>query len=202
MVAEGAAHIYPRLAPTSEWDTCAAQAIVECAGGEVLQHAGGKDCEPGKPVAYNKPDRDREGGGGLDLDRRLCHQVEADPLRLLDSALPQKELLDHRNLRVGHFDEEGRTGVKSIRDWHLHLEAVRRSHRQHLALVQTRRHLHLKVLLGPRTARPVAAAALSLTTITTPHAITAAGVSPVTVHGEVVTFIVNLDIDCMPQSIL
>ena len=56
MVAEGAAHIYPRLAPTSEWDTCAAQAIVECAGGEVLQHAGGKDCEPGKPVAYNKPE--------------------------------------------------------------------------------------------------------------------------------------------------
>ena len=32
MVAEGAAHVYPRLAPTSEWDTCAAQAIVECAG--------------------------------------------------------------------------------------------------------------------------------------------------------------------------
>jgi len=56
MVAEGAAHVYPRLAPTSEWDTCAAQAIVECAGGEVLQHAGGKDCSPGKPVAYNKPE--------------------------------------------------------------------------------------------------------------------------------------------------
>ena len=35
MVAEGAAHIYPRLAPTSEWDTCAAHAIVLCAGGEV-----------------------------------------------------------------------------------------------------------------------------------------------------------------------
>ena len=56
MVAEGAAHVYPRLAPTSEWDTCAAQAIVECAGGEVLQHAGGKACDPGKPVAYNKPE--------------------------------------------------------------------------------------------------------------------------------------------------
>lgn len=34
-VAEGAAHVYPRLAPTSEWDTCAAHAIVECAGGKV-----------------------------------------------------------------------------------------------------------------------------------------------------------------------
>ena len=54
MVAEGAAHVYPRLAPTSEWDTCAAQAIVECAGGEVLQFAGGKECDAGKPVVYGK----------------------------------------------------------------------------------------------------------------------------------------------------
>ena len=54
-MAEGAAHIYPRLAPTSEWDTCAAQAIVECAGGKVLQHPGGEgDCEAGQPVRYNK----------------------------------------------------------------------------------------------------------------------------------------------------
>jgi 3'(2'), 5'-bisphosphate nucleotidase len=37
MVAEGAAHIYPRLAPTCEWDTCAAHAIVLEAGGEVIQ---------------------------------------------------------------------------------------------------------------------------------------------------------------------
>ena len=35
MVAEGTAHVYPRLAPTMEWDTCAAQAIVEVAGGKV-----------------------------------------------------------------------------------------------------------------------------------------------------------------------
>jgi 3'(2'), 5'-bisphosphate nucleotidase len=54
MVAEGTAHIYPRLAPTSEWDTCAAQAIVECAGGKVLQAEGGQPCEAGKPVRYNK----------------------------------------------------------------------------------------------------------------------------------------------------
>lgn len=37
MVAEGAAHMYPRLAPTCEWDTAAAHAIVEEAGGRVLQ---------------------------------------------------------------------------------------------------------------------------------------------------------------------
>lgn len=35
LVAEGAAHYYPRLGPTSEWDTGAAQAVVEAAGGKV-----------------------------------------------------------------------------------------------------------------------------------------------------------------------
>ncbi len=37
MVAEGVADIYPRLAPTMEWDTAAAHAIVLEAGKEVLQ---------------------------------------------------------------------------------------------------------------------------------------------------------------------
>ncbi len=36
LVAEGAADLYPRLALTSEWDTAAAQAVVEAAGGEVV----------------------------------------------------------------------------------------------------------------------------------------------------------------------
>jgi 3'(2'), 5'-bisphosphate nucleotidase len=36
LVAEGKADLYPRLAPTSEWDTAAAQAIVEAAGGAVV----------------------------------------------------------------------------------------------------------------------------------------------------------------------
>jgi len=35
LVAEGEADIYPRLGPTSEWDTAAAQAVVEAAGGLV-----------------------------------------------------------------------------------------------------------------------------------------------------------------------
>ncbi|KAJ8599233.1 hypothetical protein CTAYLR_006397 [Chrysophaeum taylorii] len=61
MVAEGRAHVYPRLAPTMEWDTCAAHAIVECAGGEVLQFPGTYDGHPGdldegKPLRYNKKD--------------------------------------------------------------------------------------------------------------------------------------------------
>jgi 3'(2'), 5'-bisphosphate nucleotidase len=46
LVAEGAADVYPRLGPTSEWDTAAAQAILECAGGSMI------DLD-GRPVAYN-----------------------------------------------------------------------------------------------------------------------------------------------------
>ena len=40
MIAEGRADIYPRFAPTSEWDTAAAQAVVEGAGGSVLDTNG------------------------------------------------------------------------------------------------------------------------------------------------------------------
>lgn len=40
LVAEGKADIYPRLGPTSEWDTAAAQAIVEAAGGRVTDTQG------------------------------------------------------------------------------------------------------------------------------------------------------------------
>ncbi|MHB1530120.1 MAG: 3'(2'),5'-bisphosphate nucleotidase CysQ [Acidiferrobacteraceae bacterium] len=36
LVAEGSADLYPRLGPTMEWDTAAAQCIVEQAGGAVL----------------------------------------------------------------------------------------------------------------------------------------------------------------------
>jgi 3'(2'), 5'-bisphosphate nucleotidase len=46
MVAEGAADLYPRLGPTSEWDTAAAQAVVEGAGGCVVTL-------DGRPLAYN-----------------------------------------------------------------------------------------------------------------------------------------------------
>jgi len=36
MIAEGKADLYPRFGPTSEWDTAAAQAVVEQAGGVVI----------------------------------------------------------------------------------------------------------------------------------------------------------------------
>ena len=50
LLAEGKAHFYPRLAPTMEWDTAAAQCILEEAGGSVLQ------LNNLQPVVYNKPD--------------------------------------------------------------------------------------------------------------------------------------------------
>lgn len=46
-VAEGSADLYPRLAPTCEWDTAAGQAVVEGAGGVV------HDLQ-GNPLAYGK----------------------------------------------------------------------------------------------------------------------------------------------------
>ena len=36
LLAEGKADIYPRLAPTSEWDTAAAHAVLSAAGGEIF----------------------------------------------------------------------------------------------------------------------------------------------------------------------
>jgi 3'(2'), 5'-bisphosphate nucleotidase len=41
-VAEGAADVYPRLAPTSEWDIAAGHALVVAAGGAVVAPDGGK----------------------------------------------------------------------------------------------------------------------------------------------------------------
>lgn len=46
-IAEGAADLYPRLAPTMEWDTAAAQAVLEAAGG-IVQNV------QGEPLQYSK----------------------------------------------------------------------------------------------------------------------------------------------------
>lgn len=48
-VAEGEADIYPRLAPTCEWDTAAAQAVLEGAGGMVVDLHG-------QPLLYGNLD--------------------------------------------------------------------------------------------------------------------------------------------------
>jgi hypothetical protein len=49
LVAEGTADFYPRLGPTSEWDTAAAQAVLEVAGGAVTTL-------DGQPLRYNRRD--------------------------------------------------------------------------------------------------------------------------------------------------
>jgi len=43
--------VYPRLVGTSEWDTAAGQAVLEAAGGSLL------DWHTGTPLRYGKPDR-------------------------------------------------------------------------------------------------------------------------------------------------
>ena len=48
ILAQGGAHVYPRLAPTMEWDTGAAQIILEEAGGQII------NVETNTPLAYNK----------------------------------------------------------------------------------------------------------------------------------------------------
>jgi 3'(2'), 5'-bisphosphate nucleotidase len=48
LVADGTAHVYPRLGPTREWDIGAGHCIVEAAGGALWE-------TNGAPLRYNKP---------------------------------------------------------------------------------------------------------------------------------------------------
>ncbi|MGV8961668.1 MAG: 3'(2'),5'-bisphosphate nucleotidase CysQ [Stenotrophomonas sp.] len=47
-IAEGSLDVYPRLGPTSEWDTAAGQCVLHAAGGAVLA------ADTGKPFRYNR----------------------------------------------------------------------------------------------------------------------------------------------------
>ncbi len=49
-LAEGKADLYPRIGPTMEWDTAAGQAILEAAGGTMIDHNGQR-------FSYGKPGR-------------------------------------------------------------------------------------------------------------------------------------------------
>jgi len=53
LLAEGAADCYPRLAPTSQWDTAAAQGVLEGAGGVVLQLDGEPFSYPARESLLN-----------------------------------------------------------------------------------------------------------------------------------------------------
>ncbi|MCT4647048.1 MAG: 3'(2'),5'-bisphosphate nucleotidase CysQ [Carboxylicivirga sp.] len=48
LVAEGSAHLYPRLGPTMEWDTAAGQAILEAVGGKLF------DWQTKQSMKYNR----------------------------------------------------------------------------------------------------------------------------------------------------
>ena len=54
LLAEGAADCYPRLAPTSQWDTAAAQGVLEGAGGVVLQLDGEAFSYPARESLLNQ----------------------------------------------------------------------------------------------------------------------------------------------------
>ena len=49
LLAAGVVDVFPRLVGSSEWDIAAGQAVLEAAGGQVL------DWHTGKPLAYGKP---------------------------------------------------------------------------------------------------------------------------------------------------
>lgn len=51
LIAEGSADVYPRFAPTMEWDTAAGDAVVRASGGETVFAE-----EPDRPLHYNKAD--------------------------------------------------------------------------------------------------------------------------------------------------
>ena len=55
LIAEGQGDVYPRFAPTMEWDTAAADAVLRAAGGVVLD-------PDGKPLRYGKVDRGLRNG--------------------------------------------------------------------------------------------------------------------------------------------
>ncbi len=69
-IAEGAMDVYPRFGPTSEWDTGAGQAILEAAGGIVVDPRG-------RPLRYNRRDT----------------VLNGDFLAVGDPALPWREWL-------------------------------------------------------------------------------------------------------------
>ena len=49
LVADGSADVYPRIAPTMHWDTGAAQAVLEAAGGCLVQW------DDHEPLRYDRP---------------------------------------------------------------------------------------------------------------------------------------------------
>lgn len=67
-IAEGTLDLYPRFGPTSEWDTAAGQAIVEAAGGVLLD-------PHGRPFRYNQRETLLNGDFFASGDPALLHSL-------------------------------------------------------------------------------------------------------------------------------
>jgi 3'(2'), 5'-bisphosphate nucleotidase len=81
LIAEGSADIYPRLGPTSEWDTAAAQCVLEVAGGQITDLNGQR-------LAYSKQDILNpwflaSGDSTIDWTRYLEDSTASKPARSL-----------------------------------------------------------------------------------------------------------------------
>ena len=74
LVAEGEADLYPRLGPTSEWDTAASQCVLEAAGGFLTDLSG-------RPLRYNTRDSLLNpmfvAHNGIELDFDRLHEIAA-----------------------------------------------------------------------------------------------------------------------------
>jgi 3'-phosphoadenosine 5'-phosphosulfate (PAPS) 3'-phosphatase len=74
LIAEGEADLYPRLAPTHEWDTPAGHAVLAAAGGDVLTPRR-------EPLRYGKAPQFLHAGfiavGQVRLDTRRARSPEA-----------------------------------------------------------------------------------------------------------------------------
>ena len=53
LLAEGKADVYPRFAPTMEWDTAAGHAILKACGKNILLHSTGTEMKYNKPSLVN-----------------------------------------------------------------------------------------------------------------------------------------------------
>ena len=72
VIAEGEGDVYPRFAPTMEWDTAAGDAVLRAAGGVVLSVEGG-------PLVYGKVGAGLRNGGFVAWgDPRLAARLRAD----------------------------------------------------------------------------------------------------------------------------
>ena len=53
LLAEGIADIYPRFAPTMEWDTAAGHALLKSVGKNIYLHPGGAEMTYNNPILIN-----------------------------------------------------------------------------------------------------------------------------------------------------